>query len=205
MKRWIFSFTVMTLVLALLPGAAPADGDFKPWFSESGVTVELARQPSGPAWVRGTAELPMAAEKIAALLSGYANYAALFGPGLKSAAVIETKESAARLHLVWHYPWPLKNRDGMVRHEMTKTDGGGYQLEWRGEARPGDPQEGVRIGHIEGRTRITPLGPARSRVIYSYYGDLGGDFSQAAQEKAWGKQPLEYFSALRRALKLKAE
>lgn len=205
MKRRIFSLALLTLALALLPGAAPADGDFKPWFSESGVSVEIARQASGPAWVRGAAELPVAAEKIAALLADYANYAALFGPGLKSAVVIKQKEPTARLHLVWHYPWPLKNRDGLVRYEMMKTDGGGYQLEWRSDARPGDPQEGVRISRIEGRTRIIPLGPARSRVSYSYYGDLGGDFSAAAQEKAWRKEPVEYFAALRRALKVKAE
>ena len=79
---------------------------------------------------------------------------------------------------------------------------GGYVIEWKADAKPGDPRErqGARIERVAGETRIEPVGAMRCRVVYTYLGDLGGSFPKSEEEKAWKEQPVEYIRALRKAL-----
>jgi hypothetical protein len=39
-------------------------------------------------------------------------------------------------------------------------------------------------------------------VVYTYLGDLGGKFPEAAEDKALRTEPVEYIRSLRRALRL---
>lgn len=187
------------LILASLLAPAPDGRPFQDWFSERGVHVEIARA-SGPPWVRGTGEIPAAAKKIADVVSDFRSYRAIFAPAVKKATVLGSGDSSARLHLVWPYPFPLRNRDAVVSYRLEALPDGGFVLSWSDDARPGDPHEGVRIPRVAGETRIEPLGPDRSRVTYAFLGDLGGKFPRAAEEKAWRAEPVEYFRALRRRL-----
>jgi len=174
-----------------------------PWFTDRGIAVEIARMPSGPPWIRGRGEIPAAAAKVAAVLSDFTRYRDFFGPAVKRADVLDHSAGAARLHLVWPFPFPYSNRDAVVRYELV-SENGGYRISWRGDARPGDPKEGTRIERVEGETRVeSESGGAEScRVTYTYLGDLGGKFPAKAEEKAWREEPLQYFRAIRRRLGL---
>jgi len=175
---------------------------FEPWFTSHGVAVEIARQPAGPPWIRGRAEIPAPASKVAAALSDFARYKELFAPALKKADVVEREGRSARLHLVWPYPFPLSNRDAVVRYEASEGESGVYRISWTGESKPGDPKEGVRIERVAGETRVEAAGDSACRVVYTYLGDLGGKFPKSAEEKAWHEEPVQYIRALRRALSL---
>jgi len=189
------------LLLSALLAPVPDGRPFEVWFTAQGVRVEIARA-SGPPWVRGTGEIPAAAKKIADVVTDFRAYRAIFAPALKKAAVLAADGSSARLHLVWPYPFPLRNRDAVVSYRLEALPDGGFVLSWSDDARPGDPSEGVRIPRVAGETRIEPLGPERSRVTYAFLGDLGGKFPRAAEEKAWRAEPVEYFRALRRRLEI---
>ena len=188
------------LVSGLAP--VPADLAFEPWFTSRGVAVEIARQPSGPPWSRSRAEIPAPAERVARVLGDFARYRELLAPAVKTADVLEQSGSAARLHLVWPYPFPFSNRDAVVLYETYALEGGGTRIAWRSDARPGDPQTGVRIARVAGETRIEPAGAGACRVTYAYLGDLGGRFPRSAEEKAWRAEPVEYMRAIRRAVGL---
>lgn len=175
---------------------------WQPWFSARGVEVEIARVEEGTPWIRGTGEVPAAAEKIAALVTDFEHYREIFSPALKKARVLSAAADSARLHLVWPYPFPLRSRDAIVAYRMERLAEGGFLLTWKNDQKPGDPHEGVRIARVSGETRIVPMAAERSRVIYSYLGDLGGKFPRSAEEKAWRAEPVEYFRALRRRLKI---
>lgn len=180
--------------------AMPADLKFEPWFTSRGVAVEIARQPAGPPWLRSRAEVPAPAAKVAAALSDFARYKELFAPAIKKADVLDRDGKAARLHLVWPYPFPLSNRDAVVRYESAELPDGAYRISWRSDAKPGDPRESVRIERVEGETRIEPLPGADNacRITYTYLGELGGKFPKWAEDKAWREEPVQYVRAVRR-------
>ncbi len=186
----------------LLLAAALPELSFEPWFTERSVTVSIARVPSGVPWIRGVAELPASAEKVFAAVTDYAGYRKFFDPAVEKAAVLEQEELAARIHFVWAYPFPLRNRDGIVAYRGERLPDGAFLLSWRDAARPGDDGTGVRIERIAGETRIEPLSPDLCRVTYTYLGDLGGSFPKSLEEKAWRHEPLGYVLAIRRALGL---
>ena len=193
-----------SLLFAAAVGSAemPPDAAFTPWFASRGVSVEIARS-AAPPWIRGRAEIPAPAAKVAAALSDFRRYRDLFAPGVKKADVLESPAggTSARLHLVWPYPFPFSNRDAVVRYEAEEANGV-YRISWRSDAREGDPREGTRIARVEGETRIEPAGPEAARVTYTYLGDLGGKFPASAEEKAWREEPVQYFRAIRRRLGL---
>lgn len=186
------------LAAAVIPSGLP----FTDWLTAHGVKVEIARMSEGPPWLRGSAELPVAAEKVAAVLTDFRSYKDLFAPAVKTAQVLEAGEGSARIHFVWAYPFPFKNRDAIVLYRAQKSETGPFVLSWKSDLRPGDPREGVTIERVHGETGVEPLGPSRCRVTYTYLGDLGGKFPGWAQEKAWREEPVQYLRAIRRRLKL---
>lgn len=193
------------LVAILVASEIPADLAFNRWFTahEHGVEVQIARAPGGPPWIKGVAEVAASVERVATVLTDYGRYAGIFGPVLRKARVLGTGTAKeVRLHLVWHYPFPLRNRDAVVRYAGSLEPGGAFVLSWESDPRPGDPREGARIERVAGETRVEPVGASRCRVVYTYLGDLGGKFPEEAQEKAWRTEPVEYIRSLRRALSL---
>ena len=189
-------------VLVVFVGAIPAELKFEPWFTSRGVAVEIARQPAGPPWLRSRAEITASAAKVAAAMSDFARYKELFAPAIKRADVLDREGKSVRLHLVWPYPFPLSNRDAVVRYEATELEGGAYRISWRSDAKPGDPKESMRIEHVEGETRIEPAGENACRITYTYLGELGGKFPKWAEDKAWREEPVQYVRAVRRAVGL---
>ncbi len=194
----------MTFLAALLLLMPVPDGlRFEKWFSSRGVDVEIARVPGSAPWVRGRAELAAPAASVARVLTDYGSYKRLFAPGVKSAEVVSSgPDGSARLHLVWPYPFPLRNRDAVIRYRGRSEEGGRFVLSWEADGRAGDPHEGVRIARVAGETVVEPAGEARCRVTYTYLGELGGNFPAKVEEKAWREEPVQYMRALRRSLRL---
>ena len=185
-----------------LASAVPENLAFEKWFVERGVAVEIARSPGPIPWLRAAGELPAPASEIESVLLDFSAYRDLMAPAVLKADVLGSGERTARLHFVWHYPFPLRNRDAIVGYRAERLADGRFRLTWQDEVRPGDPSEGVRIARVAGETIVASAGPDRCRVTYTYYADLGGSFPRSAEEKAWRAEPVGYFRALRRRLHL---
>lgn len=193
--------TVFALVLALT-AVVPAGLRFEPWFTHRSVAVSIARVPKGIPWVRGEAELPVSARTVLDVVTDYEGYEKFMAPAVKVVKVLGRGAEGTRLHFVWPYPFPFRNRDAVVSYRSEPSENGVFIVTWRDDARPGDPAEGVRIARVSGETRVEPLAPDRCRVTYTYLGDLGGNFPAAAEDKAWRAEPIGYLLAIRRSLGL---
>jgi hypothetical protein len=193
---------IVFLTLAALASPIPADLPFEKWFTAHGVQVEIARKPGSPPWLRSTAELPVGADKVTSILTDFKHYKDFFAPAIKKADVLDSEGGATRIHFVWPYPFPLRNRDAVVSYRVEQGEGGRLVLIWKNDARPGDREEGIRIERVAGETVVEPLGPDRSRVTYTYLGELGGKFPAWAEDKAWREEPVQYMRAIRRRLHL---
>ena len=191
----------------MLLAAPPADDAFKSWFDEKAVAVSKAKEDGKTfPWIRGTAELDATPAEVAAILADYSAYKKTFDPVLQSVKVLEIEGTTTRLHLEWPYPWPLSDRDAIVAYTLETEADGTVRLTWKAGPKKGDPKTiGVRIDAVEGSTIVAPLDGGRSRVTYTYYGDVGGDFGKKASEKAWRGQPVHYVESLREALKKRAK
>jgi len=194
---------VKFLAAVLLLAPVPEGLHFEKWFTSRGVEVEIARQTGSAPWIRGRAELSVPVAAVAKVLTDYADYKQIFAPGVKSARVLDVAaDGGARLHIVWPYPFPLRNRDAVIRYRGRTDEEGRFLLSWEAEGRDGDPHEGVRIARVAGETLVEPAGENRCRVTYTYLGELGGNFPASAEEKAWREEPVQYIRALRRRLQL---
>jgi hypothetical protein len=189
-------------VLLAFAGIIPAELYFEPWFTHRSVAVSIARVPKGIPWVRGEAELPASARSVLDVVTDYEGYRQLMSPAVKKVTVLERGPDGVRLHFVWPYPFPFRNRDAVVLYRTEPSEGDVFIVTWRDDERPGDPTEGVRIARVAGETRIEPLAPDRCPVTYTYLGDLGGNFPAAAEDKAWRSEPVGYLLAIRRNLGL---
>ena len=173
---------------------------FEPWAVEEGVAVSIAHSGSATPWIRGAAEIPAPAEEVFAILCDFGGYAGLFAPTVRKSAVLPDPGPGVRVHLVWRYPFPFRNRDAVVRYEAERLPGETFRVSWRDDARESDPAEGVRIRRVEGETTVVPLSSERCLVTYTFLGDLGGSFPRAGEEKAWKREPVTYILALRQRL-----
>lgn len=189
----------MVAFLFALAVQIPAETEFKPFHEEDGVKVSITEPKEGKPWVRGVADIAHPAESVASLLSNFTGYREMLGDMVKKAQVLERGDTTARLHFVYPFPWFMSDRDAIVSYQYEKAKDGKFRLWWKNDAREGDPKKGKRIERVEGETRVDPKEKA-SRVTYTYYGELGGDFPEDSVKKAYQKEPVIYFKAIRKSL-----
>src|SRR5215813_7569386 len=183
-----------SLLLLTVVSVIPGDLPFSRWFTahDHGIEVQIARMPEGPPWLRGVAEVSAPAGRVFALLADLRRYPRLFGPPLEKARVLEEAGSGARVHLVWRTSSPTLRRDAVALYRAERLTDGAFVVSWDSDARGGDPREGSRITRFSGETRVEPVGESRSRVSYTFLGELDSRLPQEAREKQWRQQPVLY-------------
>jgi hypothetical protein len=189
----------MLTLLAALTLALPQDEKFTPYHEEAGVKIAISKTETHP-WVRGVGLVAAAPEKVAAVLKDLGRYKDIFKGMIETSKVLKTEGPLSRVHLVWPFPIFMKDRDAVVTYEMAEPAPKKTVITWKRTEEPGDPSDGLRIERVEGRTELEPAAEA-TRMSYTYFADLGGDFGESLREKAWKHEPVKYFEAVRAAIK----
>lgn len=189
----------MITLLAALALSLPPDDQFKALHEEAGVQITMAKTETHP-WVRGVGLLSAPPEKVAAVLKDLGRYREIFKGMIKTSDVLKNEGPLIRVHLVWPFPIFMKNRDAVVNYEVSAHTPKEFTLTWKRTEEPGDPTAGIRIDRVEGRTDLVAAAEG-SRMTYTYFADLGGDFGSSMEEKAWKHEPIKYFDAVRAATK----
>lgn len=184
------------LVLAL---TIPEQTAFKPLLKNPDIEITMAKSQKEP-WINASHTIPISSEKIFALLTDFNRYETTFGGSVKSVKVLEKGADFVRLHIVWPLPFPMRNRDAVVRYTFAKVDKN-YLISWKHDEKTGDPEEGLRIEEVAGQTVITTGDEAdtpRSNLTYTYYADLGGSLPNFIKEGSYVEEPVVYFNAVRK-------
>jgi hypothetical protein len=189
-----------SLVIAL---TIPEQTAFKPLFKNPDIEIALAASPKEP-WINASHSLPVSGETIFALLTDFSRYETTFAGSVKSVKVLEKGDDFVRLHIIWPLPFPMRNRDAVVKYTYRKVENQ-YLISWKHDAKSDDPTEGLRIEEVAGQTVITPVEASKtpqSNLTYTYYADLGGSLPAFIKEGSYIEEPVVYFNAVRKYFSL---
>ena len=133
--------------------------------------------------VSGVVEAPLAA--VREVLLDLEGFAAWF-PALGEWRVLSRDERSARVYGRQQLPWPVADRDYVVRYRWWEAEGGAFVLE--AVADPTDappPRAGVvRLERVRSEWRLEPDGE-RTRARYRYRGHPGGSLPEWVARVGW--------------------
>src|SRR4051812_17440396 len=119
----------LALLLLATPPARPPDAAYAPLAEKDGVTMTIAREPGPHPWIHASAHLDAPVDRVVAILEDFDDYRKTFDPFYQKADVLDHgADGAARLHFVWHYPWPFRNRDAVIAYSIEKRADGSVIL-----------------------------------------------------------------------------
>lgn len=95
--------------------------------------------------------------------------------GVKSSTVVEEGEDFYITHTLVPSPWPVKDRDSVVRSNIQQSDDGVVTIEFASVDGVVPLQKNYeRVQNVKGCWRFTPLQDGKTRVEYEVMVDPGG-------------------------------
>ena len=95
--------------------------------------------------------------------------------GVKSSRVVEEADDYYVTHTCVPSPWPVKDRDSVVRSEIRQLDDGVVEIHFASVEGVVPKQKNYeRVQNVKGGWRFTPLKGGRTRVEYEVMVDPGG-------------------------------
>lgn len=195
--------SMLFAVLLLLAAAPtrPPESAYAPLAEKDGVSMTIARQPGPHPWIHASAPIDAPCDRVAAIVTDFDHYQATFDPFYQKAEVLDRGDDVVRLHAVWHFPWPFRNRDAIIAYRVEHRSDGSVVVSGRDGERPGDPSEGVRIHDVDLQIVAVPSSSGACTFLYDYYADLSGNFGKSQNEKAYRGEAPVLVNAIRRALR----
>lgn len=151
---------------------------------------------SGVQWCRSEGEIAAPLDSIYAIVGNIGRYPAVF-KRIEQADLVESDVAWIRIAM----PFLLADRDYVARFTKRK-DASSAVVDWvPAVSATAPPQsDAVRLPRAEGQWRLDAVGPARTRVAYTWNGDLGSDFPSWALQRAWVTQGAEVLTWIRDAV-----
>lgn len=95
--------------------------------------------------------------------------------GVKSSTVVREADDYYITHTLVPSPWPVKDRDSVVRSDVHQQDDGTVVIEFASVPDVVPPQKNhERVQNVKGCWRFTPLRDGKTRVEYEVMVDPGG-------------------------------
>jgi|GEM_PF-1478358 len=187
------------LLLALAqPLTMPMQTEFKAVEEQKGVVVSQAEGPQNTPWMQGTAVIDGNYDELFESLRTFSSYSRYFHEHVSAADILQQDADAAFVYIVWPLPFPMSNRDAVVKYESnidrtSKT----AVISWSGANHEKDPKRALRIEQVAGKTELKEVASGKTEIRYTYFGDLGGDLPQWIKTRAWREEPVYYIERLR--------
>ena len=192
----------LTLSLLVAAPALAADG----WSlakDEDGIEVYTRPVPgSGIKEFKGIAVVQAAAEDIFRVLRDSENFKNWF-PNTSESRLLERNEAFSVQYSVMDAPWPVSDRDNVLR-SITKRDPETGEILISVRADPDfypEQTDRVRVRQAKGSWRLEPLGPSRTRVTFVMHLEPGGGVPEWLTNARVVDSPFEALGNLRGAVR----
>jgi hypothetical protein len=147
-------------------------------------------------WCRTKAILDAPIADIRRIIEDKANYPNVFKR--VESAIIITDEI---VYIALDMPFPFSGRDYVVKYNQEHT-GTDFTYRFHAVMHQEAPlySKYVRLIHAAGEWRLKPLDAMKTEIIYTWNGELAGDFPDWALTRAWKQQGLEVITWLKEAI-----
>ena len=148
-------------------------------------------------WCRAEKILPFEMEHISHTIENKENYPNVF-KRIEDTAVL----APDIVHISLDMPFPFSGRDYIVKYVSNKTENENtYTFTAYDKMNVPERKNYVRLINAGGRWTVVPHGNGKTKVTYTWNGELRGDFPDWALERAWKVQGTEVLNWLYKALK----
>ena len=166
-------------LLTLSTGHAAADlSRAKLAINKNGIKVWTYQLPNNPAFnYRATTVLNSSVTSVAAVILD-TDYLIQWVPYVSAVNVIDRNDASGSfiIRMQLDFPFPLQDRDVVIQGKISQASDGTVVIKNRAisDSRVPVHHNVVRLNHYEGDWTLKPLGPAKTEVSTTGYGDPGG-------------------------------
>ncbi|WP_041948419.1 START domain-containing protein [Turneriella parva] len=195
-------------ISSLLPFLALAAAIFaeEPWIrslEKAGIVIET-RKVSGSDYkeFRATMRVNASLQKSLAVMQDFNGYKSWMKDCKESRRLVELSPSSGIVYSLQSTPWPISEREAVVRYSYQKTAKPATALIWLAaapDALPPTPGK-VRIAKLKGYWRFRELDAGHTEVIYSMHSEPGGSLPGWAAAGMVAHLPFETLKKLREVL-----
>ena len=148
-------------------------------------------------WCRAEKILPFEMGHISHTIENKENYPNVF-KRIEDTAVL----APDIVHISLDMPFPFSGRDYIVKYVSNKTENENtYTFTAYDKMNVPERKNYVRLINAGGRWTVVPHGNGKTKVTYTWNGELRGDFPEWALERAWKVQGTEVLNWLNESLK----
>ena len=167
---------ILILLASLALAASPAVAERSVVLVEDGITVESDSEEGRALPIMiGTTTMDADAEQVASWVTAVHTYVD-WQHNCEEARVLMQPDGSRLTYNRIASPWPVSDRDVVLRSSREKLEGGGIRLEFRStkDADLDTPRGVVRMPRLHGSYVLTPTAEGGTHVIYTVDSDPGG-------------------------------
>jgi len=147
-------------------------------------------------WCKAQTTFPFIMDKIAEILENKTNYPNVF-KRIEATTILEPEI----VHIMLDMPFPITSRDYIVKYTTHLTGNDLlYQFRAVNHEKATLMKSYIRLVNAAGEWRLSPVNNNETKVIYTWNGELLGDFPDWALPRAWKTQGNEVLNWLLEAL-----
>ena len=147
-------------------------------------------------WCRTTSILPYSIDKISKMIENLENYHQIFDRVKLSEVVADDI-----VHIRVDMPFPISDRDYIVQYETEKENEYiSYKFQAVKDTKISETSNCIRLVNAAGEWYLRVVDNSSTEVVYTWNGELAGDFPDWALTRAWSKQGNEMLEWLGESL-----
>ena len=194
---------ILLLLLSTLMGSSleyPDHNQSDNWVTlyENDIWVGYTETPNID-WCRTISRLPFSLDRISTMIEDLENYYQIFDRVTSSKIITNDV-----VHIRIDMPFPISDRDYIVRYTANKTGNNiSYKFQAADDISIEINDSCIRLVNAAGEWYLRSIDDVTTEVIYTWNGELRGDFPSWALTRAWETQGLEMINWLRESLEKK--